>query len=104
MQKKNYLSSIFLLKLYGKTYFNKATFLLQNISLTWSYINYISFIKCIKDQVKKKPVEFRTVWSSPDIPRGQKQSCCEKTQLHLVPSVKYNILLLGKRALCITFG
>lgn len=54
MQKKIYLSSIFLLKLYGKTYFNKATFLLQNISLTWSYINYISFIKCIKDQVKKK--------------------------------------------------
>lgn len=38
------------------------------------------------------------------IPRGQKQSCCEKAELHLVPGVQYNILLLGKRALCITFG
>lgn len=48
-------------------------------------------------------VEFRTVWNSHDFPRGQKQSCCEKEQLHLVPGVQCNILLLGKRALFITF-
>lgn len=46
-------------------------------------------------------MQFRTVWNSHDIPRGQKQSHCEKAQLHLVPGVQCNIPLLAKGALCI---